>query len=63
MLAHADVLTCSDGRIFVYSPPPRRSNLVFSHSDTGPGVDPFGNPHGSGDVTYWPPGGAGQARR
>lgn len=60
MLAHADVLTCSDGRIFVYSPsPPRRSNLVFSHSDTGPGVDPFGNPHGSGDVTYWPPGGEG----
>lgn len=63
MLARADVLTCADGRIFIYSPsPPRRSNLVFSHSDAGPGVDPFGNPYGPGDVTYWPPGGQGEVQ-
>jgi hypothetical protein len=63
MLAHADVLTRADGRIFVYSPsPPRRSNLVFSHSDAGPGVDPFGNRYGPGDVTYWPPSGQGEAQ-
>jgi hypothetical protein len=45
----------------VYSPsPPRRSNLVFAHSDAGSGVDPFGNPYGPGDVTYWLPGGPGR---
>jgi len=42
-----------DGRAFVYSPGlPAHGNLVMSHSEIGPGVDSFGNPHVGGDATY-----------
>lgn len=48
-IARFTILAGRGGRVFVYRDVPAFGSLIASHSETGGGLDPFGNPFLDGD--------------